>query len=90
MKIARSETSAVCSGTSHPRHARPWAGHPRFTAVSQTKSWMAGTSPAMTMFGWTNSRNICPASLTRKVEDGGSGSVPKRAWLCLATLDYNL
>src|SRR6185295_2080354 len=28
------------------RHARPCAGHPRFSLPSKT--WMAGTSPAMT------------------------------------------
>ena len=30
------------------RHARPWAGHPRLTFVPARKTWMAGTSPAMT------------------------------------------
>jgi hypothetical protein len=30
-----------------PRHARPRAGHPRLWRPAK-KSWMAGTSPAMT------------------------------------------
>src|SRR6266849_9921560 len=30
------------------RHARPCAGHPRLTAFARRKTWMAGTSPAMT------------------------------------------
>src|ERR1700686_4706919 len=33
-------------GFNLPRHARPWAGHPRL--FSMLKTWMAGTSPAMT------------------------------------------
>src|SRR6185437_14001406 len=40
----------VCakSCSTHHRHARPCAGHPRlFSSVD--KAWMAGTSPAMTM-----------------------------------------
>src|SRR6185312_14675858 len=36
------------SCSTHHRHARPCAGHPRlFSSVDKT--WMAGTSPAMTM-----------------------------------------
>src|SRR5689334_12872842 len=30
------------------RHARPCAGHPRLKTASASKTWMAGTSPAMT------------------------------------------
>jgi hypothetical protein len=30
------------------RHARACRGHPRLAALQQTKTWMAGTSPAMT------------------------------------------
>src|SRR5581483_3563982 len=30
------------------RHARPWAGHPRLCSKYPRKTWMAGTSPAMT------------------------------------------
>src|SRR6202021_947044 len=30
------------------RHARPCAGHPRLKNRSKEKTWMAGTSPAMT------------------------------------------
>jgi hypothetical protein len=30
----------------NPRHARPYAGHPRIDL--NKKTWMAGTSPAMT------------------------------------------
>jgi hypothetical protein len=32
------------------RHARPCAGHPRLEAIALEKTWMAGTSPAMTNF----------------------------------------
>src|SRR5665213_2029211 len=31
-----------------PRHARPCAGHPRLCDAAPRKSWMAGSSPAMT------------------------------------------
>jgi hypothetical protein len=30
------------------RHARPCAGHPRLAGAAARKTWMAGTSPAMT------------------------------------------
>src|SRR5215471_10871212 len=30
------------------RHARTWCGHPRL-CISASKTWMAGTSPAMTL-----------------------------------------
>jgi len=30
-------------------HARPCAGHPRFSPPAKLKTWMAGTSPAMTL-----------------------------------------
>jgi hypothetical protein len=30
------------------RHARPCAGHPRLVLLDAPKTWMAGTSPAMT------------------------------------------
>jgi hypothetical protein len=30
------------------RHARPRAGHPRLIWLRKKKTWMAGTSPAMT------------------------------------------
>jgi hypothetical protein len=32
------------------RHARPCAGHPRLEMQTNSKAWMAGTSPAMTMW----------------------------------------
>src|SRR5207237_6264367 len=32
-----------------PRHARPCAGHPRLSSSRESKTWMAGTSPAMTI-----------------------------------------
>ena len=31
------------------RHARPCAGHPRLNDLALPKTWMAGTSPAMTL-----------------------------------------
>jgi hypothetical protein len=34
--------------TAYQRHARPCAGHPRLSPQQQSKTWMAGTSPAMT------------------------------------------
>src|SRR5258708_7708774 len=36
-------------------HARPCAGHPRLCRLTRSKTWMAGTSPAMTIL-----RNIAP------------------------------
>src|SRR5438477_10784391 len=30
------------------RHARAWRGHPRLRSRVESKTWMAGTSPAMT------------------------------------------
>src|SRR5580693_3025583 len=36
-----------------PRHARPCAGHPRLSASAKSKTWMAGTSPAMTTWAIT-------------------------------------
>ena len=33
------------------RHARAWPGHPRLGDLADQKTWMAGTSPAMTMRG---------------------------------------
>src|SRR6202011_2594959 len=35
----------ICSSV---RHARPCAGHPRPSCLHAVKTWMAGTSPAMT------------------------------------------
>src|SRR5690348_14415448 len=37
--------------TSLHRHARPCAGHPRLHDIAATKTWMAGSSPAMTWLG---------------------------------------
>jgi|SRR3984885_6500352 hypothetical protein len=34
--------------SSSARHARPCAGHPRLYCLKSRKTWMAGTSPAMT------------------------------------------
>jgi hypothetical protein len=34
--------------SSEARHARPCAGHPRLSCIQVRKTWMAGTSPAMT------------------------------------------
>jgi hypothetical protein len=31
------------------RHARLYAGHPRLCSPAASKTWMAGTSPAMTL-----------------------------------------
>ena len=45
-----------CSGEAVPlrklqRHARACPGHPRLSDLADQKTWMAGTSPAMTMRG---------------------------------------
>src|SRR5229473_1450929 len=32
------------------RHARPCTGHPRLAFIYRSKTWMTGTSPAMTAF----------------------------------------
>src|SRR4051812_16726303 len=37
----------VVQSPSH-RHARAWRGHPRLSFLNCSKTWMAGTSPAMT------------------------------------------
>ena len=37
-----------CERKSHFRHARLYAGHPRLRIIRSLKTWMAGTSPAMT------------------------------------------
>jgi hypothetical protein len=34
------------------RHARPCAGYPRLGFTQARKTWMAGTSPAMTKKSW--------------------------------------
>jgi hypothetical protein len=39
------------------RHARPRAGHPRLVFAVKQKTWMAGTSPAMT--GVVNLSSVC-------------------------------
>jgi hypothetical protein len=39
------------------RHARACRGHPRLGSAHQnSKSWMAGTSPAMTIYGFNLNR----------------------------------
>ena len=35
------------------RHARLYAGHPRLNDLALPKTWMAGTSPAMTKEGFS-------------------------------------
>src|SRR6267378_1891348 len=42
----RDWSSDVCSSD---LHARPCAGHPRLNSIAARKTWMAGTSPAMTV-----------------------------------------
>jgi len=32
------------------RHGRIYSGHPRLNSIATSKTWMAGTSPAMTRF----------------------------------------
>src|SRR5690242_15903301 len=38
----------ACESVPPPRHARACRGHPRLHALRRCKTWMAGTSPAMT------------------------------------------
>src|SRR4051812_36225716 len=40
------------------RHARPCAGHPRLDSLAARKTWMAGTSPAMTKKGKNVSKGL--------------------------------
>ena len=47
------------------RHARPCAGHPRLTALKSRKTWMAGTSPAMTKKLVVHDLKIFTASASR-------------------------
>src|SRR5262249_26293854 len=54
----------------HARHARPCAGHPRLRAPAQTKTWMAGTSPAMTV------RNGPNTDYARAVPRAAGGTSP--------------
>ncbi len=42
------------------RHARPCVGHPRFRFFPRRKTWMAGTSPAMTEITQTSWRSRQP------------------------------
>jgi uncharacterized protein len=54
------------------RHARLYAGHPRLTDVRASKTWMAGTSPAMTevrlaLPGDRGGFFLLPAALQRRV-----------------------
>ena len=53
----------------YTRHARPCAGHPRLTFVA-TKTWMAGTSPAMTKrnptYRYCRSRRLPPEPLSAR------------------------
>jgi hypothetical protein len=39
------------------RHARPCAGHPRLKSNAGSKTWMAGTSPAMTKW-WPRRKTL--------------------------------
>src|SRR5437879_2979774 len=45
--VDESESKAV-QRTHHARHARTCAGHPCLESLNRNKTWMAGTSPAMT------------------------------------------
>jgi cobyrinic acid a,c-diamide synthase len=43
------DLDAICAAAETPtRHARACPGHPRLHGAAETKTWMAGTSPAMT------------------------------------------
>ena len=61
--------SATASSRASTRHARPCAGHPRLTFVA-TKTWMAGTSPAMTKrnptYRYCRSRRLPPEPLSAR------------------------
>src|SRR5256885_16234948 len=55
MTARRSRSTAPPCGGERPsmlrRHARPCAGHPRLYRYASEKTWMAGSSPAMTNEG---------------------------------------
>jgi hypothetical protein len=67
------------SGKASPRHARPCAGHPRLSFLP-SKTWMAGTSPAMTNLGIRASR---PTLGQRGYDD--RNSLPYQSALSLQT-----
>ena len=87
VELRKRKLEAVCDRVRHDRnlvrnhpnwtrHARPCAGHPRFLSLV-TKTWMAGTSPAMT---------VNPLNLTYSpaaIEISGSGR-PSRSRLSLS------
>src|SRR5258708_31543128 len=47
LPISRPSTSYFLPKRSR-RHARACPGHPRLSSLAENKTWMAGTSPAMT------------------------------------------
>src|SRR4029453_11986011 len=47
------------------RHARLYAGHPRLPALPHSKTWMAGTSPAMTLRSRSSPRKRGPSFQVR-------------------------
>jgi hypothetical protein len=47
-RIERNDQKSYQSYEMVTRHARPCAGHPRLILLDAPKTWMAGTSPAMT------------------------------------------
>ena len=100
----RAEYRAACATPAHrnsgwfssfPRHARACRGHPRLTDRLATKTWMAGTSPAMT----TQRAHTTPSGGFGRVHsaasliacDGGEVSSPEKAFCkidCLRLVNY--
>src|ERR1700716_1747251 len=50
------------------RYARPCAGHPRLKSRGKAKTWMAGTSPAMTMWMGRAQRRMASLGGDRRAE----------------------
>src|SRR5262249_61332062 len=46
------------------RHARACRGHPRLSLIAVSKTWMAGTSPAMTWRVHRTLQEFCKAQAT--------------------------
>src|SRR4051812_22246308 len=61
---AEKSTRRNCHGrTTHHRHARPCAGHPR-PCSRRRRTWMAGTGPAMTDSAEKSTRRNCHGRTT--------------------------
>src|SRR5260370_38697114 len=63
------------------RHARPCAGHPRLHGMLQIKTWLAGSSPAMTIskpvrdlaFAISKQRREAPLAVAAEIDHATAG-----------------